>query len=195
MKKSIRTAIIFGIMILMGLAYYFYISNKPSTIDSTQKAITDQELAALTATDIQANYPSSPREVLKLYSRISKAYYRKGTSEQDIEALGRQARLLFDDELKNKQSDSEFLKALKADVSNYNDLDRYISDYTVGSAADIEYKTIDNRQYAIGVVRYYIREGSKLSTVYYSYKLRQSNNGDWKILYWELVAPVTINEE
>lgn len=195
MKKNVKTASTLGLMIIIGLVYYFYISNRPSTVDSTEKAITDQELAALTSTNIEVNYPSSPREVMKLYARISKAYYRKGISEQNIEALGKQARLLFDVELKNKQSESLFFESLKIDIKNYNEIDRYISDYIVGSAADIVYKTISNREYAIGTMKYYIREGSKLTTEFYSYKLRKDNNGNWKILYWEIISPVTINEE
>ncbi len=37
---------------------------------------------------------------MKLYARITKEYYEPDITDEDIEKLGHQARLLFDDELK-----------------------------------------------------------------------------------------------
>ena len=52
-----------------------------------------------------------------MYARITKAYYESDVSEENIEKLGRQARILSDDELKNTQTEDEFLSALKEDIS------------------------------------------------------------------------------
>ena len=48
-----------------------------------------------------------------MYARITKAYYKTSLTDEQIEALGTNARKLFDNELKSKQTDKEFLDALK----------------------------------------------------------------------------------
>lgn len=182
-------------MIAMGVSYYFYLSNKPTTQDSTAQAVVDEEVANLTTRDISNNYPESPREVVKLYARLTKAYYMSTTSIEDVEKLGKQARILFDDELKSKQPEEEFLNALKSDVANYNSLDRYISDFKVDNSENVEYKTLEGRDYASITVMYYVREGNGLTTAYHSYKMRKDSSGRWKILYWELTGSTVISED
>ena len=194
MKKNMKTIIIIGILIALGLSYYFYLSNKTQKQDSTDKVVTDTEMAALTTKNIVENYPESPKGVVELYARITKAYYQSGNTDEQIELLGKQARVLFDEELKATQTEEAFMMALKADVNEYRTLGRYISDYKVDSAANFKYKTLHGREYAIGTVLYYIREGSDLTNTYHSFKLRKDSAGRWKILYWELTGATIVNE-
>ena len=194
MKKNMKTIIIIGILIALGLSYYFYLSNKTQKQDSTDKVVTDTEMAALTTKNIVENYPESPKGVVELYARITKAYYQSGNTDEQIELLGKQARVLFDEELKATQTEEDFMMALKADVNEYRTLGRYISDYKVDSAANFKYKTLHGREYAIGTVLYYIREGSDLTNTYHSFKLRKDSAGRWKILYWELTGATIVNE-
>lgn len=194
MKKYMKTIIIIGILIALGLSYYFYLSNKTQKQDSTDKVVTDTEMAALTTKNIVENYPESPKGVVELYARITKAYYQSGNTDEQIELLGKQARVLFDEELKATQTEEAFMMALKADVNEYRTLGRYISDYKVDSAANFKYKTLHGREYAIGTVLYYIREGSDLTNTYHSFKLRKDSAGRWKILYWELTGATIVNE-
>lgn len=193
MKKYIKTILMFGVMAALCLGYYYYISNKAPVKDSTDKAAeTNTEVAALTTFNIDDNYPESPREVLKLYARITKAYYKTQISDAEIEALGKQARKLFDAELLSKQTEQEFLSALKLDIENYRNIKRYVNDFKISSASDIEYKTLNSKDYAIGVVLYYVREDNSLTSVYHSYKLRKDSNGHWKILYWETAGQAAV---
>ena len=96
-------------MFFLFAIYYYYLANKPSKKDATDKVVQNDELAYLVARNISDNYPESVRDVVKLYARITKEYYDSDISEEDIEKLGHQARLLFDDELKNTQTDEEFM--------------------------------------------------------------------------------------
>ena len=118
MKKYVKTIIIVSVLALMCIAYFFYLSNRKSTKDATDKSVGNQEVAALTTKDIDKNYPESPKEVVKLYARITKAYYKTSLTDEQIEALGTNARKLFDNELKSKQTDKEFLDTLKADIAD-----------------------------------------------------------------------------
>ena len=116
MKKHWRMVLAVILCAVLCIGYYYYLANKPSKKDATDKVVQNDELAYLVARNISDNYPESVRDVVKLYARITKEYYESDISEEDIEKLGHQARLLFDDELKNTQTDEEFMRALKEDI-------------------------------------------------------------------------------
>lgn len=188
-KKNVKTSIVILLMVVAGIAYYYYLSNRTPSVDATQQAVDNQELGDLLSRDVDNNYPQSPKEVVKLYMRIAKQYYGNNISEDQIDTLGKQARRLFDDELKLKQSEDEFLKALKQEISDYNNQNRYISDYKIESSSDVKYKTLNNKKYASIDTLFYIRQSDNLIYSYTRFTLRQDNDGRWKILYWELYKP------
>ena len=128
MKKHLRWIIAIIVLAVMGVGYYYYLANKPADKDATESvADSNSELSYLVSRNIEDNYPESVRDVVKLYARITKAYYESDVSEENIEKLGRQARILFDDELKNTQTEDEFLSALKEDISIYRNNNAKIS--------------------------------------------------------------------
>ena len=129
------------------------------------------------------------REFLSTFGLASVIWHKK----EDIEKLGHQARLLFDDELKNTQTDEEFMMALKEDISIYRNNDARISSFSLQSANETKYTTFNNREYASLQLVYYIREGSNLRTSGTKFTLRKDNSGKWKILYWELVDSVDLS--
>lgn len=193
MKKYIRVIIVAIICAALCIGYYYYLANKPSEKDVTDQAVQNEELAYLTTRNISDNYPESVRDVVKLYARITKEYYETDITEEDVEKLGTQARLLFDDELRGTQTDDEFMNALKEDINVYRSNDARISSFSIQSANDTKYTTFNNREYASLQLVYYIREGSTLRTSGTKFTLRKDNSGRWKILYWELVDSVDFN--
>lgn len=187
MKKiNIKVIVVGIIFVSLALLYYYYLSNRAPAKDATDEAVSNQLVAELTTKDIDKNYPQSPKEVVKLYTKITTAYYQTKLTDEQIEKLGSQARLLFDNELKNTQTDQDFIKALKSDIASYQKAGRYISDYKIQSSADVKYTTLNNQKYASIIALYYVREHSKLTNSYTKYMLRQDDQGRWKILYWEL---------
>lgn len=188
-KKYTSTLIIVVMMVVAGVGYYYYLSNKAPSVDATQQSVDNQELADLVSRDIENNYPKTPREVVKLYMRIAKQYYGSSVSEEQLEKLGRQARYLFDDELKSKQTEQEYINALKRDVSDYKNANRYISDFKLDSTSNINYQTLKDKKYASIDTVFYLRENYNLVYSYTKFTLRQDNFGNWKILYWELTQP------
>ena len=186
MKKYIRTIFITAIMAMLCIGFFMYLSNREPSQTATEKDLAKQEVDNLTTIDIEKNYPESPKEVIKLYARITKAYYKGDLTDAKIEALGNQARILFDSELKGTQTDSEFLKALKADIESYKSAGRYVSDYSIEDSAMVNYSTFQGRKYAFIVMTYTLRENDKLIVSRTKYTLRQDDKGRWKILFWEL---------
>lgn len=186
MKKYGRTIIVIAVLVALGLGYYYYLANKDTGKDATDIAADTSEVSVLISKDIMANYPESPKDVVNLYARITKAYYDTSLTDEQIEALGKQARLMFDDELRNTQTDADFYEKLKEDIGNYNSTKTRISSYVIQSAAKTKYSTFKDRQYASIALVYYLRQGDKLIDSPTKFTLRKDNDGHWKILYWEL---------
>ena len=186
MKKYGRTIIVIAVLVALGLGYYYYLANKDTGKDATDIAADTSEVSVLISKDIMANYPESPKDVVNLYARITKAYYDTSLTDDQIEALGKQARLMFDDELKNTQTDADFYEKLKEDIGNYNSTKTRISSYVIKSAAKTKYSTFKDRQYASIALVYYLRQGDKLIDSPTKFTLRKDDDGHWKILFWEL---------
>lgn len=186
MKKYGRTIIVIAVLVALGLGYYYYLANKDTGKDATDIAANTSEVSVLISKDIMANYPESPKDVVNLYARITKAYYDTSLTNEQIEALGKQARLMFDDELKNTQTDADFYEKLKEDIGNYNSTKTRISSYVIQSAAKTKYSTFKDRQYASIALVYYLRQGDKLIDSPTKFTLRKDDDGHWKILFWEL---------
>lgn len=186
MKKYGRTIIVIAVLVALGLGYYYYLANKDTGKDATYIAADTSEVSVLISKDIMANYPESPKDVVNLYARITKAYYDTSLTNEQIEALGKQARLMFDDELKNTQTDADFYEKLKEDIGNYNSTKTRISSYVIQSAAKTKYSTFKDRQYASIALVYYLRQGDKLIDSPTKFTLRKDDDGHWKILFWEL---------
>ena len=181
-----RTIIVIAVLVALGLGYYYYLANKDTGKDATDIAADTSEVSVLISKDIMANYPESPKDVVNLYARITKAYYDTSLTNEQIEALGKQARLMFDDELKNTQTDADFYEKLKEDIGNYNSTKTRISSYVIQSAAKTKYSTFKDRQYASIALVYYLRQGDKLIDSPTKFTLRKDDDGHWKILFWEL---------
>ena len=186
MKKYGRTIIVIAVLVALGLGYYYYLANKDTGKDATDIAADTSEVSVLISKDIMANYPESPKDVVNLYARITKAYYDTSLTDEQIEALGKQARLMFDDELKNTQTDADFYEKLKEDIGNYNSTKTRISSYVIQSAAKTKYSTFKDRQYASIALVYYLRQGDKLIDSPTKFTLRKDDDGHWKIPFWEL---------
>lgn len=186
MKKYGRTIIVIAVLVALGLGYYYYLANKDTGKDATDIAADTSEVSVLISKDIMANYPESPKDVVNLYARITKAYYDTSLTDEQIEALGKQARLMFDDELKNTQTDADFFEKLKEDIGNYNSTKTRISSYVIQSATKTKYSTFKGRQYASIALVYYLRQGDKLIDSPTKFTLRKDDDGHWKILFWEL---------
>ncbi len=187
MKKKIRIFIIFIIMAALVVGYYIYLSNRDTDSEKTKKTDANtQELEQLLSKKIDANYPDTPREVVNMYCRIMKAYYRTKLTDSQIEKLGSQAWLLFGEDLKSANYSLEsFQTELKKDIKEWNDKGRYVSDYKVESNSDIDYVTYGGGiQAAIVTVVIYVRNGSDLIPVSHDFMLGKDSGGKWKILSW-----------
>ena len=79
MKKHLRWIIAIIVLAVMGVAYYYYLANKPADKNATESvADSNSELSYLVSRNIEDNYPESVRDVVKfgISGIISRLYIK-----------------------------------------------------------------------------------------------------------------------
>lgn len=186
-KKQTVKIIVFMFFISIALiSLYLFIRTRTNPL--LPKSVTSMsEAEVLLKRNIEENYPSSPREVLKLYSRMSQSLINDGLKPDQVEKMVKQMRLLFDEELLNKNPYDDQLADLNEEISIYNKAKRTIMSYSLGESSDIEYWQEDQKSYASIIVSYTLKESSDYSKIYENFLLRQDKNENWKIVGWGAV--------
>lgn len=205
--KKLKKGIIIVLLFAAGLLFYAYLSSKDGTDSEVTKEAS--EISKLFDKNLNTEYPKTPREVVKLYSRITKCFYAKKCTDEEIEKLADMSFMLFDSELIEKNPKDEYMAKLKSVISEYAASERVITDYTVQSSNMIEKYTADGKEYAKVRVMYSMRDFKKIEeenggflqgcgtakkknnvyqyyTVYEDFLLRKDDNGRWKILVWQV---------
>lgn len=205
--KWFKKGMIIVLLLAAGLLFYAYLSGKDGTDSEVTKEAS--EISKLFAKDLSTEYPKTPREVVKLYSRITVCFYAEECTDEELEKLADMSFALFDDELVDKNPREEYMEELKSVISEYAASERVITDYTVQSSNMIEKYTADGQEYAKVRVMYSMRDFTRLEedgggflqgcgkakkknnvyqyyTVYEDFLLRKDDNGQWKILVWQM---------
>ena len=188
MKKASKLKGVFVLLFMEFLivGYYYYLSNR----GASRTEENDVEGEVLTATqqvllrDMKTNYPPTPREVVKYFSEISQCYYNEDNTDEDLIALGRRAREIYDDALVANQTEEAYLTALKADVQTYKDNNRIIIGYSPSSSVDVETFSEDGYEWARLYCEYSIRQSELLYNTDVVFVLRKDEQGYYKIFGW-----------
>lgn len=182
-----------GIVLLMVLAclivgYYFYLSNgdKPEASEETESEILTMSQKALTR-DLEANYPPSPREVVKYFGEITQCFYNEEHTDEELKALALQMRGIYDDELIANQTEVEYLDLLKKDIDEYKANNRTISSYSPSSAVDVETFTQNGYECARLYCVYDIKQDTLLYQTTLCFVLRKDENSHYKIYGWKKI--------
>lgn len=151
-----------------------------------EKDVEVTELSKLINKDLGTSYPDTPREVIRFYNRIITCFYGEKLDEDELIKLANQMKLLFDDELIEK-NDLESYSKLKEDIATYDAENRTISTSILDSSGNVEYKTFQEKQYAMLNCIYYTKSDAGTAKTTQQYTLRKDEAGRWKILFWTLV--------
>ena len=117
MKKRNVVRVILALVVIglvVGVYYYFTVQKRASVEDAVELT----EVQKVITKDLDANYPATPREVVKYYNRIVKCFYNETYTEDELYELGDQARKLFDEELLENNPRESYFDALKADIED-----------------------------------------------------------------------------
>ena len=188
--RATRITIIIVLLVLAVVGYYAFLSGRAKG-ERKDKTMTAVEEAL--SRDLDRDYPPTPKEVMKYYNDILKCYYSEDTTDDDIEALGLQARGLYDEKLLQVNEVGGYLISLKEDIKEYRDAGRKITNSSVASSTNVDYYTRDGYSFARLLCTYNINEGGKSRTERIIYLLRKDSDKHWKIYGWDFEANVDLN--
>ena len=186
MKNTVRIVILSIALGCLILGYYFYLSRRGTTTESSVAVEKQTELQKVLEKDFVNSYPETPRSVIKWYNRIQMLWYDDNTSEADVEALCDQAMLMMDSDLLQVNPKEVYVSQVKGDIADYKSHNRKIVSIDVADTANVEYVSAGGKDYAYVQVYYFLKEGSNFQNTYQKYCLRKDDSGKWKILAIEL---------
>lgn len=193
-KRTLKTICFMIVFSIVVIALYFIIKTRTSPL-VTDSITSMTEVEKLLTKDIPNSYPSSPREVLKLYSRITESLYNEDLDEDQIASLSKQISCLYDEELIANKSNEDYLIDLKVEISEYRKANRTIINYLIEGNSAVVYWDKDKIDYASLVTSYTIKEESDYSKIFEKFILRKDSEDKWKILGWELSEKTEIDSE
>ena len=183
-NNSIKGIVVIVILALSVLAYFYVINNRMKRVEKDVDSIS--AVQELLIRNLDTNYPSTPKEVVKLYSEITRCFYGEEFTEEELVKLAQMSRKLFDDELVANQDEDSYLRALKGEIATYKKANRVISSYSVSSSADVQYYNYLNSEWAQLIAMYSIRSGGQIEPSKERYLLRKDSEGHWKIYGFKL---------
>lgn len=188
-QKTMGTVVLMLIIVFaVAIGFWRIMENKREQAQE-QEFIesSNEEVNAVLKKDFDENYPSTPREVLKNYSRIISCVYNyDDLSEKELTALTEQMRKLFDEELLASNPLDTQLEDLKSDIDEYQKANRTISNYVIDKDSTIVEKKVKDRDCVNVNVSYLLHEGSGYTKTYEQFLLRKDEKNHWKILGWKL---------
>lgn len=186
--KNFRVIIVVVILAAAALGYYVYLSSKdPGSTKETSSSVS--ESYRLMHLDLEEKYPKTPKEVVKLYSRIVSSFYNEKLSEEEAKILSQQARKLMDEELLSHNPYDEYYQRLQADINSYKKEGKKITRFTLPTEDGSETRRkVEGKEYTEITCSYYIKEKKATKKSTQKYTLRKDESGKWKILFWEIAA-------
>ena len=115
-----------------------------------------------------------------------KCFYNEPLSDEQLNGLAGQARILFDTELLKRNPLESYLVALEAEIAEYHEKKRTISTITLQDYEDIRFETKGEYNTASLLSCYRMSEGTQTLKSNLRYYLREDEEGRWRILFWEV---------
>ncbi|MDY5577242.1 MAG: DUF6715 family protein [Lachnospiraceae bacterium] len=189
MKNVKKLVTITLIIVLCVILYYRYVNKDDDKSGSLSGADNLSEVEKILTKNLDENYPTTPLEVVKFFTRIQKCYYNEDNTEKVVEDLANTARQLMDESLLANNPEEEYYNKLKQEIKTYKSKKRTITNIIYDKSTEVVYSTVDDVQTASLNCTYYIQTGNRLVTSTETYILRKDENGNWKILGWKLEEP------
>ena len=198
MKQKIRArsirrfAFILCAAILVVASVYYLLFDKFST--EPEDASPTTEVGKLISKDLTISYPGTPREVMKMYCRVSQCLYNDSYSDSDYEKLAKMIYQLYSTDLAVKNPYDSFLSKLKSEVDSYKEGKKAIATYTVSTSSEVDYRKINNRECALVEVQFLMHIGSSYQKANEQFVLVNEND-QWKILGFQKKPASEVKKE
>lgn len=192
-KKSLVSFVfLMCIIVIVGLAVYFQFMKRQQMQQEEKTPTTETE--KLIAKDLDAGYPETPTEVMKLWGRLNQCMYNTELEEEQFDALLSQMRALYSSELLAQNPEEAHKAKLQEDLTHFHDYGYKIVSYTVETGTDVQYKTINNKECAYLNMYYFINQKGDYTKNYQDYILVKED-GKWKILGFQEAKTEDVSKE
>jgi hypothetical protein len=180
--KTIGFMLLFSVLVI---SVFLIVRTRTSSV-SEDSVSSMSEVEKLISKDIEGNYPSSPKEVLKMYNKLTKNMHNEDLEDGQLEKLVEQMRLLFDEELLASKDYDNTLLDMKVEISDFKKMNQIIMSYTIESSSSVVYWESEEKEYASMVSSYTMKKDADYSKVFEEFAFRKDADGKWKILGWRL---------
>lgn len=193
MKKSTVRITIILIVVIVGLVgLYTFLINRART-RAAEAALTPVQ--SVLSRDLTKNYPATVKEVIKYYTEIEKCFYNEDCTDEEIEALGVQARMLYDQELLDNNEMGTYITELKANIKSFKDSKGRLTAVTVASSTNVDFFSDDGYEFARIYCGYTVKaSNTQAISEGRVYLLRRDANRHWKIYGWDSDDNVHVGE-
>lgn len=182
-KKRGGMILLILIAVLIVGAFALVAYRTPKTAEEATE-VTEKD--ALMSKNIEVSYPSTPREVLKLYNRYMVCLYGVESdqlTDDEVRTLGIKMRQMYDEELLEANQQESHLQRLTQEIVAFQADEKVMIQANVCDSNEVDYIDVDGASGALLEASYFIKKGSKeFSRTYQQYLLRKDANGNWKIL-------------
>lgn len=192
--KKFRMALGAFLIVVLALGVFGYLSNR-NTQTPAERESDVTNIGKLTARDLDADYPNTPRKVIDLYSQITKSFYDSTLTDEELEKLCSQSRKLMDEELLLLNPEDTFLENTKEAIAEYKSLKRVVTSYVLEDSNSVDYYTENGQEYASISVKYYLNDKNGYGKTYEDFMLRKDGEGRWKIVGWQVTSADSDEDE
>lgn len=182
-KRRTMATVILMIFIAVIVVMSYYLTNRKMLLFTFNKKKTQVQI--LLDKDFNNYYPSTPREVVKLYSTMVKVLH-SGIKDNEVKELALKMRELYDDELLQKNPEADYLQNVFLEIAASKKNERKITNTLIVNKNMEKQKVVNGKEYATIYISYTIYEKNKHSENW-KYLLRKNEKDQWKILGWEYV--------
>ena len=186
-SKIAKTVIIAVILAAIILVYYYSLGHRAKR-QEVEEAIAATVVQSILMRDLEHNYPTTPKEVVKYYAEITECFYNETYSDEELVQLASKIQMLYDAELVANKTQEQYLQDLRDDIVEMKGQQLTVASYEVSSSTDVEYFTQNEYSCARLYCTFYLKQqGGGRVPSQERFVLRQDEDGHWKILGWELV--------
>lgn len=183
------------LLVLIGsmVAYYGYLSSK-----SSQKAAQDSTVSKVQSVllrDLELNYPSTVREVVKYFGDVTLCLFSGSCEESDIDRLAAKLFQLFDEELAENNPWADYLVKLHGEIEKYQKASQTVTGYSPAGSASVDFFEQDGYEWARFYCTFYIKTGKESKVTNQIFLLRKDADRHWKIYGWDLAENVDLTQE
>ena len=181
------------VVVVLGVFLALNLGEDNSVFSKNEKPNTEAQ--NILAKDMERNYPATVREVVRLFSRISKCYHNETISEEEFQSLVEMQRKLFDEEFLDNNPLDTFTNNLAAEIDAAKARKYVMATWRVQKQSSvIQWEDGDNH-FASIIASYTMSEKEQGYTrTFEEFLLREDEKGRWKIVGWRLTDPIEIEE-